>query len=199
MAERHLKHFFLRYLKPPPCFFIYPASYFPLQSFFFLLPQNLLGKICSGHIPHQFAFLILVPVKWITVSSEHINENKIRIFFPPDNSFLRPRWGWHAKASGKISDFGIVTSGNVMYKAWFAWKMAVQLCRSLVFLEYILPCFFWSSFFSHHFALCSLAWHPGLQSAKNMCLYRQKSIWCDDARAWNTSLSSRWIKSPPWN
>lgn len=82
MAERHLKHFFLRYLKPPPCFFIYPASYFPLQSFFFLLPQNLLGKICSGHTPHQFAFLILVPVKWITVSSEHINENKIRIVFP---------------------------------------------------------------------------------------------------------------------
>lgn len=43
-----------------------------------------------------------------------------------------------------------------------------------------LPWFSWTRYWificSHHFSLCSLAWHFGWQSAENMCLYSSKSI-----------------------
>lgn len=156
MAERHLKHFFLRYLKPPPCFFIYPASYFPLQSFFFLLPQNLLGKICSGHIPHQFAFLILVPVKWITVSSEHINENKIRIFSPQTIPFWDQGGDDTRKHLVKFQISGLLRPETWCTKPgshekwlcssavlWFSWSTYCLVFFGLPFFHITLLCAVW--------------------------------------------------------
>lgn len=156
MAERHLKHFFLRYLKPPPCFSIYPASYFPLQSFFFLLPQNLLGKICSGHIPHQFAFLILVPVKWITVSSEHINENKIRIFSPQTIPFWDQGGDDTREHLVKFQISGLLRPETRCTKSgshekwlcssavlWFSWSTYCLVLFGLPFFHITLLCAVW--------------------------------------------------------